>query len=202
MPLLRDDLIAQYRKIHQEKRYGYTSQNLFLLLMPFVQEISPKSLLDYGCGQSNLVFMLRDALDPDNTESVTAYKYEPAIKELSSLPVEKADLVLNTDVLEHIPNEDLEPVIKKILSISGNALFVISNKEAKEILPDGTNAHCSVHPPEWWRELIEKQAGFAKLIPWPVPNTCCIVTWDSKAVGGVADLGIKYLAGAVRQLLK
>ncbi len=202
MALLREDLIKQYQKIHSEKRYGYTSQNLFLLLLPFAKELAPQTILDYGCGQSKLVDMLREELDPLGAHGIKAFKYEPAIEEHAFLPVDSADLVLNTDVLEHIPAEDLAQVLKNIFTISRNALFVISNKPAREILPDGSNAHCSVYPPEWWRELIEKQFGFAKLVPWPVRSTCCIVTWDSKAVGGILDLSIKYLAGWCEKALK
>ncbi len=202
MSLTREELIKQYKKIHTEKHYGYTSQNLLYLLLPFVKELAPKTILDYGCGQSDLVNLLRKELDPQNKGLVTAYKYEPAIEEHSILPVTSADLVINTDVLEHIPTKDLEEVIKKIISISNKAIFIICNKKAIETLDDGSNAHCSVYPPQWWLDVIRKEAGFAKLVPWPVKSTCCILTWDSQAVKGLPDLLIKYITGKIKNFLK
>lgn len=202
MELFKEKLISQYKQIHETKSYGNTSERLLYLLLPMVKEIQPKSILDYGCGQSNLVNLLKQELDPNNTEDIRTYKYDPAIEAFSTLPTERVDLVTNTDVLEHIPTEDLPMVIKKILELGEKAIFVICNREAKEILADGSNAHCSVYPPEWWLELIRQEAGFAKLVPWPVKSTCCITTWDTKSVGGKFDLIVKYLAGNLNKYLK
>lgn len=202
MELLKKNLINQYKKIHETKVYGKTSERLLYLLLPIIKEIAPKSILDYGCGQSNLVELLKKELDLEKTKDIRTYKYDPAIEAFSTLPEEKVSLVISTDVLEHIPTEDLPIVIKKLLDIGDNAIFVICNRNAKEILSDNSNAHCSVYPAEWWLELIKKEAGFAKLMPWPVRESCCITTWDAKSVGGKFDLIVKYLAGNLNKYLK
>lgn len=201
MKLFNENLINQYTKVH-EKTYGNTSERLLYLLLPMVKELQPQSILDYGCGQSNLVELIKKELDSNNEKNIKTYKYDPAIESISSLPDEKVDLVINTDVLEHIPLDDLPDVIKKITILGKNTIFVICNRKAKLILEDGSNAHCSVYPREWWLNLIKEQTGFAKLVSLPVRATCCIATWDTHAIGGKLDSVIKYLAGNLNKYLK
>ena len=50
-----------------------------------------------------------------------------------------------------------EPVIRQIKGLSDNAFFNISCREADEILPNGENAHCSVHPHAWWMSRLRGQ---------------------------------------------
>lgn len=199
MPLTREGLITQYKQIHEQSDYGYTSKNLLYLLLPYIKELEAKTILDYGCGQSTLTDSIKGELEPSD---IKTYKYDPAISEHCTLPEEKVDLVLCTDVLEHIPYADLEEVIKKILSLGEHAIFIISTKKAKQFLPDGSNAHCSVYKGSWWLDFIKQYTDFAKPIPWPVHSNCAIITWDSRAVGGMLDCAIKYIAGNADKFFK
>ena len=200
--MFKDDLIKQYHKIHSEKLYGCTSERLLHLILPYIKEINPESILDYGCGQSQLAEMIQKEIAADKTGIINIYKYDPAIDEYSSLPKEKVDLVICTDVLEHVPPEDVDGTIKEIVALGENCFFVICTKEAIEILPNGENAHCSVHDPAWWLSRIEKSKDFAKKIPWPVNSSCAIITWDSYAVGGLLDSLVKFLSGHAERLFK
>ena len=202
MPLTRENFINQYSEIHKKKRYGHTSKSLLHLLLPYIEEIEAKSILDYGCGQSSLIDELKDIFDPNDEGNIKTFRYDPAIDGYAKLPEEKVDLVICTDVLEHIPCQDLDQVIEKILALGQQAIFVIATKKAREILPDGSNAHCSVYNKYWWLDMIKQYAEFAKFTPWPVKGRCCIITWDSRAVGGKFDAILKYIAGNANNLFK
>lgn len=116
-----------------------------------IDYLKPKTVLDYGCGKANLIKELVHRY-PD----VEFYGYDPAIEGRNKLPIDKADLVINTDVLEHIPEEELPNVVKNISSISENAFFGLHHALAYTILPNGENAHCTVKPPIWYYNLFSK----------------------------------------------
>jgi hypothetical protein len=98
-------------------------------------------VLDYGCGKGNLGI---------------GRKYDPAIPEYAKDP-DPADLVVCTDVLEHIEPECLEDVLKHIQSkCRKKAFFVISTRPAKKILPDGRNAHLIIQPSGWWVSTLSR----------------------------------------------
>jgi hypothetical protein len=111
-------------------------------------ETGSVTVLDYGCGQGNLGKSLGS---PEWFR-----EYDPAIGGKEAMP-ETADLVVCTDVLEHIEPDMLDNVLKHIASLSVRSVFlVVSIVPAGKQLSDGRNAHLSVHPASWWREKLEK----------------------------------------------
>lgn len=139
------ELINQYAILHDTKKYGDTGDMLSGVVREAIKTHDVESVLDYGCGRSNLVY----SLDID-----CAIKYDPAIREFSDKPQEKFDLVVCTDVLEHIPEELVEDVIKDVCSYAPLVFFTICTRPAHTILPNGTNAHCLVKSKEWWDNLL------------------------------------------------
>lgn len=145
------ELIEQYRQIHATKTYGRSSEILIGVVQRHIYDLPPvRSILDFGCGRSRLVDWLAKIHD------ARAFRYDPAIPEFSKMPTEKIDLVLCTDVMEHIPEENLPNVIGAIRDLSPNAYFNISCRSATEILPNGENAHCTVRPPRWWADHLRQ----------------------------------------------
>lgn len=146
-------------------------------LMPMYQNIEeflnfePKSVLDYGCGRGNLAELFL------KYHHATIYKYDPAIPEFSEFPTGHYDLAVNTDVLEHVPEEEIEGIIRNIRALSRNAFFNVHLSHASEILSNGENAHCTIKPPEWWKQQVKKYFSEAYIIPSNYPNSCSIITW-------------------------
>lgn len=164
-------LTDSYKKIHSNEDYGYTSLGLIDFIEVLALDKKPSTILDYGCGQSKLSDELSIRI------GCTNYKYEPSIDELSTIEVSKVDMVVNTDVLEHIPEEILDSVLIKIKSLSTNVYFNIHNGLASKILEDGTNAHCTVHPPEWWEEKLKSHFAYVQQIESPFFKSSSFVTW-------------------------
>ncbi len=70
------------------------------------------------------------------------------------------DLIVCSDVLEHVEPDKIDAVLSHIFQISGmGAYVVIATRPANAILPDGRNAHLIVKPSAWWIDKI-KAAGW------------------------------------------
>jgi 2-polyprenyl-3-methyl-5-hydroxy-6-metoxy-1,4-benzoquinol methylase len=111
-------------------------------------------ILDYGCGKAVLAEKLGPAYRVTN--------YDPCIEGLDT-PPEPHDVVMCTDVMEHVEPEFIMPVLKDIRRLTREfAFFVVSTEPAQKVLEDGRNAHISLHPPKWWLERME-EAGFEVL---------------------------------------
>jgi hypothetical protein len=167
-----EDLIAQYREVHRAKVYGQTSE---LLMGHILRQVAflppPRSILDYGCGQARTVDWLSRIYD------ATPYRYDPAIPDIATLPGVSADLVICTDVMEHIPLEDVDRVLTEIRAISARAFFNISCVKAAEVLPSGENAHCTVRPARWWATRLKARFDPVRKVRSITPNSVSFVTW-------------------------
>ena len=95
--------------------------------------------------------------------------YDGAYPPFTTLPVGTFDAVICTDVLEHIPEEDIPWILDELFGYAEKLLYVnIACYPAKAILPNGENAHCTIKPVEWWREhLLAASARRAHLV-WEI----------------------------------
>ena len=124
--LISDAHRQQQVMMHEEKeKYGTSSKNFVGVISHLASELQTNDILDYGCGkgllQQNLPFAIK--------------QYDPAIKVHSLIP-EPADIVVCTDVMEHVEPHLLENVIKHIASLTKLvAFFVIDGNEAKKTMP-------------------------------------------------------------------
>lgn len=134
----------------QPQGYGGKGSRWADTVLAICREYRCVSVLDYGCGQGTLVQALRRK-DP----RIGYREYDPAISEKSAAPL-FADLVVCTDVLEHIEPDKLENVLKHIHMLARKAVFlVVSTRPANKTLRDGRNAHLIVQPGEWWSAQVQ-----------------------------------------------
>ena len=100
-----------------------------------------KSLLDYGCGKGSLIEALRVPW---------ARGYDPCVPGMDVDP-KPAEMVVCTDVLEHVEPACVEEVLDHMEKLTRRLLFVgISLRPAGKTLPDGRNTHLTVQPAAWW----------------------------------------------------
>jgi 2-polyprenyl-3-methyl-5-hydroxy-6-metoxy-1,4-benzoquinol methylase len=100
---------------------------------------------------------------PPNVESRC---YDPFVGEFAVEP-EAADLVICTDVLEHVEQECTGAVLDHIQSLTKRLVFFsISLVKAEKILADGRNAHINLPGAEFWLKEIRRRfiTSEAKLI--------------------------------------
>lgn len=171
MAITDPNYIEQYSQIHSEKEWGNSSVIFKYPVILALVERRPKTVLDYGCGQSPLHQEI--AINKD----IKILRYDPSIPEISTPPAERVDLIINTDVLEHIPEQDLDDVLTHMKSLSEHVFFNISTRLAGEILPSGENAHCTVYPATWWQEKLSKHFPDSTIVRVDEGEDCTIVTW-------------------------
>ena len=174
-------LAVQYQALHASKAYG-TSGNVFRLpIQVLIAELKPGSILDYGCGRTTLHEQL-------NVFGATYYRYDPGIPELSELPVDGADFVINTDVLEHIPEAQLDAILSHIASLSQHVFFNIATRPAKEILPNGQNAHCTIKLATEWEDVLRPYFPDVEPVVTRPEHSVLFLTWDSPLKEAVVEL--------------
>ncbi len=116
-----------------------------------------ETILDYGAGKGTLGASLKDKIQDLKLEW---REYDPAIPGIDKLP-EPADLVVCTDVIEHIEPEYIDNVLKHLRTLAKRKLLLtISFMSSGDILPDGSNAHRIVMNEKAWRNKLI-QAGFS-----------------------------------------
>lgn len=148
--LLSQNYQKQLQKLHSKKKWGADGAKHVEPVISFAKEVACNSILDYGCGEG----MLAKALAPRRV-----FEYDPGIRGKERLP-KPADMIVCTDVLEHVEQERVPVVLDHIFRLTAKAAyFVIALRPANAILPDGRNAHLTVQEAEWWRKKVA-DAGF------------------------------------------
>jgi SAM-dependent methyltransferase len=168
------DYLEQYKILHAaQPSYGTTAVGYVPEIRLVIDYLKPKTVLDFGCGKAVLTKELAQYYP-----EIEFYDYDPAIPERCTLPIEKTDLVINIDVLEHIPEDILPDVVAKIASISNNVFFLLHHVPAVKRLPNGENAHCTVKPPQWYHELLGRYFKTPHPLPGREPNHSVSITFS------------------------
>lgn len=149
--LVTPEYQALLTQMHANTPWGTKGHKHVQDVMSFCSSLSAKSILDYGCGQQALKKALKE-IDPN----IDVRGYDVGISELSCLP-DRADLVVSTDVFEHIEPSFLDNVIEHTFSLAELGVYHhIALTPAKRKLPDGRNAHLIIEPTEWWISRFQK----------------------------------------------
>jgi len=165
------DHIAAYQEMHATRYYGSSATELHLeAITKLVLEIKPRSILDYGCGRSDLVaHFWRDG-------ERKICRYDPAIPPFKRFPGYKCDLALCCDVMEHIPMSSVDRVFAELKANAQRVIFTISTKLARAKLPDGRNAHVTILRKDEWLRWIGSAFGAVREIPSQWEHELIIVT--------------------------
>ena len=149
---LYDIYLEQAKLYHQDDKIwqGTSLINYIPKINQIIKNKDIKTILDYGCGKAK-----------HHPKEWNAIKYDPAIQDYQNKPQDKYDLVISTDVLEHIPVENLKQTIDEIFGYSNKWVFVsVCCRKAEAILPNGYNAHATIESAKWWRDLFKPYKNY------------------------------------------
>jgi hypothetical protein len=189
-------LDEQYRQLHElgleregETKPVFSGGSLLhhiAVVERLARETKARTVLDYGCGKA-LLYKEKDLTLPGGRVIPSVKEawgmeeirlYDPGVAEYSARPEECFDGVVSTDVLEHIPEEDIDWVLGDCFRMARRFVYMnIASYPAQKILPNGWNAHVTIKSPEWWRLRIEKIAQ-----GWP--GSAYIFDVEEKRTGG------------------
>ena len=152
--LISPEYQAQLDKMRDPQhmpRLGAGGQRHVPHVLAVISAHKVKSIVDYGCGHGKLMEEIAKTFPP---HKLTLTGYDPGMPQFSALP-EPADMVISTDVLEHVEPEKLDGVLTHIRFLTGKVAYLhIHTGPANAILPDGRNAHLIQKPAEWWQEKL------------------------------------------------
>jgi len=178
------ELLEQYRIMHEEgeKNLGLASEETFsgISLRKHINpvaklaaETGAKTILDYGAGKASLYEAYPGEPLESRFRSHAAWPgakvvcYDPGFEPFATPYEEGCDGVISTDVLEHIPAEDIAWVLDEIFQAARKFVYVVAAcYPARKTLPNGQNAHCTLEPPAWWQGQLELAARRNPGIPW------------------------------------
>lgn len=153
--LISKGYVKQNVELHRRPEgYGGSGYKSRDAVMELASEIGAETVLDYGCGRGTLRAAMKEA-----GFAPSVFEYDPAIKGKNGNP-KAADLVVCTDVLEHIEPDKLDEVLLHLFRLTlKSAYFVIATRIANKTLPDGRNAHLIIEGIDFWLPRVER-AGF------------------------------------------
>lgn len=134
------EYLEMNRQLHATGRYGVSGARWAQAVRIVCDRVGSRDVLDYGCGQRSLEKELGFAI----------HNYDPCIEGLDAPPA-PADVVVCTDVLEHIEPDCIDEVLDDLARLTRKVGFlVIATRPAEKTLPDGRNAHLILEGPAWW----------------------------------------------------
>jgi len=140
---------------------GYSLTKWILKIQEIIKTNNCNSLLDFGCGKAFLYknkFKIGDKefsnlSDFWNLKNI--YLYDPGLEEYSDYPKGKYDGIICTDVVEHIPEDDVLNFIDELFKLSNKFIFVvIATMPASKYFDDGKNIHLSLKDQEEWKKIF------------------------------------------------
>lgn len=145
--VISPDYAEQNRLLHDSNPlYGTSGVKYADAVERIIAAIKPDTVLDYGCGKGTLAKAL----------SRPIWEYDPAIPGKDAVP-RPADLVVCTDVLEHVEPDFLDSVLLDLQRVTLKVCYlVIHTGAAGKTLPDGRNAHLIQQDANWWRERVAR----------------------------------------------
>lgn len=158
--IAKPELISsEYRglneRLHRDNlAYGVGGERHAPTVLKLCKTLKTKNVLDYGCGKGRLSRAIPWAID----------QYDPAVPGKTEAP-KPADIVICTDVLEHIEPDRLTYVLEDLRRCTLMVAYLtIHIGPALKKLADGRNAHLIQQGQQWWTTQLSKFFQIGKCI--------------------------------------
>lgn len=149
--LISDQYRAENHRQHtQSTGYGERGYKHLDDILHVLRREGCSNALDYGCGKATLSQHAKRVCE------APIANYDPALPEYAAEPA-PADLLICTDVLEHIEPLALHDVLQHMHTLTLKACYLqIATRPAQRILSDGRNAHLLVKEPYFWFDTLRQ----------------------------------------------
>ncbi|WP_341703683.1 hypothetical protein [Ferrovibrio sp.] len=163
-------LLGFYRQLHdggdpemaippEEMFDGHAIMAHAGFLRDLIEGFRCRSVLDYGAGKAmaytSAVFKRPDGSKARGLKEYWGVDevvlYDPGYEPYATLPARRFHAVISTDVMEHIPEEDVDWVIDELFGFAERMVYAcISTYPAQKHFPDGSNVHVTLRDSAWW----------------------------------------------------
>ena len=141
--LISQDYKQLNNQLHEtNSSYGTSGKHYGGMVLGLIQAMGgTATVLDYGCGKQTLA---------NSLPMIPVTGYDPCLPGLDARP-EPHELVVCTDVMEHIEPVFLDNVLDDLERVTEKVLFcLVATRPAVKKLADGRNAHLIVEDYMWW----------------------------------------------------
>lgn len=158
---------AKYNLAYQEEIYQRPSVGAHCIGW-VMSQLKFKTALDVGCGMGHAVLALlqggKTAKGIESCDYLLQNFLKPMVQmgivtrgRMQQIPAktEQFDLVMTTDVLEHIPEEDVEQCLRELVRVSKKYIFATVSTVPAICCPE-LELHETVKPIEWWDKQWDK----------------------------------------------
>ena len=160
-----------YKKLPE---YGSTNHGGYMQGY-IVEEFSPKSILDIGCGKGQFCqYLDSNGAEAHGVDISAPFTESDTIKwyreDARKLPFEDnfVEWSSSFDVLEHIPENDLDSVLSEMSRISKKGFFLSICYRDSIYKVKGQTLHPTVKNSLWWKNLLSK---YGKVIEHDIQPT-------------------------------
>lgn len=163
------EFLRNGKPITLEKYPAFDGGGVRTLIPKILEELDTRSggvsVLDWGCGtaihwhKQTLVEKTKSLMNVLGEKVQTFYRYDPAVALYSKKPLTKFDIVLCSDVLEHIPDTNLPEFFSELyqyVEIKGTVFYSVSTKTSNNSFLTGENMHINIKNASEWIETIKR----------------------------------------------
>ena len=166
--------ISQYKQMDY---VGDMTINQLAHIKELIGLTDSKTLLDFGCGAGQ---QYKDPVNLHKELGIMPALYDPGVDAYEKLPWGTFDGVYSIDVMEHIPKDELSDALEIIFYKANKfVLLAICSAPAFALLPNGENAHCTVEPISFWKDIVEQYR--------PSNILTHIKTYGDPSIGGLCN---------------
>lgn len=143
-------------ELHDHTEWGISGANYAGPTIVNLLETYPeiRTILDYGCGEGTLKkYVEEQGIEREWT------LYDPGMREYSTKPEGTFDLVITTDVLEHVEPYMLDSVLRELVDYSNDFLYndiacYLTHVTFQSGPYIGRDLHINLQAPDmWWERL-------------------------------------------------
>lgn len=158
-----DSLANDYRalaKVADGNFQGLSILNHVKSIRMLLTETESHTMLDFGCGRGEAYKSPHKLYKQLGLPRAAVTLYDPAFMPTSALPKGQFDLVVCSDVLEHVPEHEVEEFVARLFGYAKKAVWASAcARPAKKFFPDGRNLHVTQQPILWWEAKFRAVCG-------------------------------------------
>ena len=145
---------------------GGGARTLYTSILKELESRDSVTILDYGCGEG---VQWHDQILVNKTKSLPNligsklrgfYRYDPAYEIYNKKPTGTYDFIICADVLEHIPNDEVDAFLDEVNSYATTnsiIFYSISTIPSSTAFLDGKNMHINLQSPETWLNILRQK---------------------------------------------